>query len=316
MKKASITSSERTGGQEKQLKRMLEDKVKSAVELALSKVNPDKEGTQRFLGAGNEFGENINDFMINQFQKLSTSNQFANEEVRSNHNYPKEYTGLRSIEDRIKSIAKIFDLDPTNALEYVKSLPALPNGAEGWFAFPSVDALASKYFPDVTDEAEKYCRAIQLILDKIAASRSFYNYREGEIDVEHLRNSIRTREAISKIAETQKGDILIVAAQLGLRYRGKSVRQAREIFVENEFGLDSLIVGSIVLTDPERLIRWEQLHMDCPGDEFSYEADGRFDYAPIFYFDDDKFGFNARKVGFAYGSCGSASGFLFVPLPQ
>lgn len=224
----------------------------------------------------NERGGELQDGIAKLIAELSVSNQYANEEVRSSYTYPKEYKGPKPIVDQIKAIAKIFGLDPSQAIEFAKNLPALPEGAEGWFAIPSVDALAKKHFPEVTDPVQKYCQAVQLVHAKIAASRSFYNYREGQITPAQLRVHARTAHALDLIAETQKGDILIVAAQLGMRHRGKSVRRAREVFVANEFGLGSLAVGSIVLTHPERLVRWEELDMDCSGDEFYPGADGFF----------------------------------------
>ncbi len=250
--------------------------------------------------------------------KSNKSNRFANEEIRSNYTYPPEYKGPKPINDRVKAIANIFDLDPSQALEFAKNLPVLPDGAEGWFAIPSVDALAKKHFPKVTDPAEKYCQAVQLVHAKIAASRSFYNYREGQITPAQLRLSARTAHALDLIAETQKGDpstgsgqdILIVAAQLGLRHRGKSVRRAREVFVESEFGLGSLAVGSIVLTHPERLVRWEELDMDCSGDEFSPGADGDFSESPSFASTTARFRFDTYFVDLPDDLFGSVSGFL------
>jgi len=125
-----------------------------------------------------------------------------------------------------------------------------------------------------------------------------------------LRVHARTAHALDLIAETQKGDILIVAAQLGMRHRGKSVRRAREVFVANEFGLGSLAVGSIVLTHPERLVRWKELDMDCSGDEFSPEADGGFFVSPYFDFDGGEVRFDTDFVGSPGGDFGSVSGFL------
>jgi hypothetical protein len=258
----------------------------------------------------NERGGELQDGIAKLIAELTTSNQYANEEVRSSYTYPKEYKGPKPIVDQIKAIAKIFGLDPSHAVEFVKNLPALPEGAEGWFAIPSVDALAKKHFPEVTDPAQKYCQAVQLVHAKIAASRSFYNYREGQITPAQLRVHARTAHALDLIAETQKGDILIVAAQLCMRHRGKSVRRAREVFVANEFGLGSLAVGSIVLTHPERLVRWEELDMDCSGDEFAPGADGDFSDAPIFHFSGGKVKFYAHWYDNAIERCGSASAFL------
>ena len=237
-----------------------------------------------------------------------TTNKYKDEEVRAAYGYPKEYKGPKPIADQVKAIAEIFGLDPALALEYAKKLPVLPEGAEGWFAIPSVDALAQKHFPEVTDPAEKYCRALQLVHQKIAASRSFYNYRDGQIDTAHIKVSTRTLEAFKKIAEQQKGDILIIAAQLGKRHGGRSVRRAREVFVTNEYGLTSVAVGSIVLVHPERLVRWEELDMDCSGDEFSGDGFGRFGRAPYFVFHDEA-RFDALDVSGAGGFCGSSSGF-------
>lgn len=258
----------------------------------------------------NERGGELQDGIAKLIAELSMSDQYANEEVRSNYTYPKEYKGPKPINDQILAIAKIFGLDPSQALEFAKNLPALPEGAEGWFAIPSVDALAKKHFPKVTDPTQKYCQAVQLVHTKIAASRSFYNYREGQITPAQLRVHARTAHALDLIAETQKGDILIVAAQLGMRHRGKSVRRAREVFVANEFGLGSLAVGSIVLTHPERLVRWEELDMDCSGDEFSPGADGDFSESPCFLFSGGEVVFGTRFVDRPDGSFGSVSGFL------
>ncbi|KKQ58733.1 MAG: hypothetical protein US79_C0003G0034 [Parcubacteria group bacterium GW2011_GWC1_38_17] len=258
----------------------------------------------------NEHGGELQDGIAKLIAELSVSNQFADEEVRSSYTYPKEYKGPKPVADQIKALAKIFDLDPSHAIEFAKNLPALPEGAEGWFAIPSVDALTKKHFPEVTDPTQKYCQAVQLVHAKIVASRSFYNYREGQITPAQLRVHARTAHALDFIAETQKSDILIVAAQLGMRHRGKSVRQARGVFVANEFGLGAFAIGIILLTHPEREVQWEQLHVDCAGDEFSPGAGGVFSNAPVFDFDGGEVRFNAYWFGDAYWHFGSASAFV------
>jgi hypothetical protein len=238
-------------------------------------------------------------------------NEFKNEEVRSSYAYPKEYKGPKSIADQIKALAAILNLDSTSALAFVEKLPSLPDGAEGWFAIPNLAALAKKQFSKVTDPAMQYCRSVQLIHEKIASSRSFDNYREGQITPQQLRMSERTTYALNLIASDQKdGDILIIAAQLGLRHRGRSVRRARVVFTSKEFGLDPLMVGAITLTHPERFVRWEQLHIDCAGAEFAPDGGGQFVRAPFFVFRGDGLRFGAGRVGVANDNYGSASGFL------
>lgn len=257
------------------------------------------------------FGDELQSHIGIGTRERSANNQYADEEVRSGYTYPKEYKGPKPIVDQINALARIFGLDPSHALEYAKNLPALPEGAEGWFAVPTVAAIATKHFPEVTDPGALYCRAVDLVHTKIAGSRSFYNYRDGQITPAQLRVSARTAYALDLVSADQPGDVLIIAAQLGLRHRARSVRCARASFTSKEFGLTSLAVGSIVLVHPERLVRGEELDMECSGDEFD-DPDGvdRFSHAPLFYFGDGRVEFGAIWFDFAGEDCGSASAFL------
>lgn len=294
-----------TNGQRKQIVQF----GTNAIEKILDELGLDKAGAQRVIEHGDEFARVIREASMTSLKDLSVTDKYKDEEINSSYTYPKEYKGPKPIVDQIKAIAEIFGLNPSQALEFAKNLPELPTGAEGWFAIPS-DIGLQKLFPQIIDPAERYCKGVRLIHEKIANSRSFYNYREGQITPAQLRVHTRTAHALDLIAENQPGDILIVAGQLGMRHRGRSVRRAREVFVSNEFGFGSLAVGSIILTHPERIVRWEELDMDCSGDEFSSDADGSFSSAPIFGFSDGEVLFVTGRVGDAHGRCGSTSGFL------
>jgi len=278
-------------------------------EAAYNKAQLDDTRAQRLNERGDEFQGGIAKLIA----ELTVSNQYADEEVRSSYEYPTEYKGSKPISEQVDILAKLFNLSLGATSEYIKKvLPTLqlPDGAEGWFAIPSVDAVAARFFPEVKNPAERYCRSVQLVLQKIGESRKFYNYREGQITPDRLRVHARTAHAFDLIAETQKGDILIVAAQLGMRHRGRSVRRAREVFTANEFGLGAFATGSIVLTHPERIVRWEELDMDCAGDEFGPDADGRFSRAPYFSFSVGRVGFDTDSFGSASVGYGSVSAFL------
>lgn len=269
-----------TSGPFKQIVRFGSD----AIEKVLEELGLDKKTAQLVVERGGEFAADIRSAAATSLRALSVTDRYKDEEVRSTYRYPPEYKGPKPIEEQIKAIAAIFDLDPAAALVFAKNLPPLPAGAEGYFAIPSVDALAKKHFPTVTDAAEQYCRVVQLVLEKIAAARKFYNYREGELGSDCLKQHERTARMLAQLAKNQPGDILIIAAQLALRHRGRSTRRAREVFAPHEFGLGTVAVGSILLTHPERIVRYEELDMDCAGDEYSPYADGVFDGAPIFYY--------------------------------
>jgi hypothetical protein len=228
-------------------------------------------------------------------------NQFADEEVSSNYVYPNVYK-VKGIAEQIETLAQLFpeleglsfDSDPT-----INS--PLPQYAEGWFAIPKWQMLAPAYG-----------EAVEKVLAMIASKREFYNYLDdGQLGTEYLRQHAKTAEMFQKLGDEQKDyDILVVPTQFGVRHRGRSVRRAREVFQTNEFGLGAFAVGIMLLTHPKREVKWEQLHVDCAGDEYSCETDGIFDSVPVFSFDDGKVEFGTNEVDRARGYCGSASGFL------
>ncbi len=311
MKKASITSDKRTEGQETNLKRLLEDGAKRTYTLLLKKLDPDKDGMDRLLGNGDQVVNAMVDAGLESARLFTTPNLYVDEEVPSNYTYPPEYQML-PIEEQIKKLAEIFGLSPDDALAYVKTLAVKPlNGGEGRFAIVSDTGIA-KLFPNITNPAELFCFGTNLVLEKLESTRRlFHNYRKGQLTVDRYRRHAKTVSAYQKMALEQRGDIWIIDAQLGLGYAGKSVRRARVCFAGNEYGLDPIAKGSIVLTHPNRFVRWEQLHADCAGAEFAPDADGGFSGAPCFrWCGGGGLRFGARYVDDPLEDYGSASGFI------
>lgn len=229
----------------------------------------------------------------------------SSEERPSNYTYPPEYKGPKPIREQVDALKVLFpQLSLGLTIEFIeKVLPTLvlPAGAEGWFAIPLQQKIA-----------DNYNATVEQILATIASKRRFHNYRAGELGPEHLHQHACTLAMLKEIGGQQKGDILIVPAQFGMLHRGRSVRRARECFGGNEFGLGAFAVGCMALVHPERYVRWEQLHTDCPGDEFSPGADGGFSHAPLFRFRVilDRLIFDPYRVDVAFGFYGSVSAFL------
>lgn len=262
----------------------------------------------------NENGGELTAGLKKLIEQLSFSNRYANEEVASNYRYPKSYEGPKPISEQIDILAKIFGLSLGYTSEFVeKTLPTLtlPDGAEGWFAIPSIDALTVRFFPEVTDPKKRLCKAVNLILAKIGESRKFSNYREGQLTPDRFRLNARTAHALDLLAEQQKGDIWIVGGQFGKRHAGRSVRRAREVMVGPEFGAHTVAVSSMLLTHPKRLASYNTLWFDVPGDEFDPGTDGSFGSAPCFSFLDGRAGFSTGWVSSPNGYFGSVS--LFPP---
>jgi hypothetical protein len=287
--KTSITNI--TEGQKKQYKRFVED----AADKALAEAGLDKDGLQRVI----ENGDDLQAAIVTKLRKLSVTNEYADEEVSSSYGYLSGYKP-KSVADQIKVLRKLFPKIGT-ADESIAEKP-VPAGAEGWFAIPRFEVVAAGYN-----------EAVEKVLKLIKKDRkgNFYNWREGHLGPQYLRQMERTVRFWKKIGEGQKGhDILIVPAQFGLRHRGRSVRRVRVIMNSSEFGLGAFAVGVMLLTHPERLKHYDDLWIDCAGDEYSPDADGRFEVAPCFFFDVGRVRFGTYWFDSADVFYGSASGFV------
>ncbi|WP_157783768.1 hypothetical protein [Bradyrhizobium liaoningense] len=233
-------------------------------------------------------------------------------QIKTCYTYPRGYQAC-PINDQIELIARAFQLDPEGAYAFAANLPELPNGAEAWFAIPSLDAVNKKHFQGIDNASDLYCHATQLALEKLVTSRVFRNYRDGQIRPNRLRVRPRTKEAFGEVARACQGDIHIIPAQLGMRHRGISAYRAQEHFAANEFGLPCFAVASILLANPERFKHEEELCVECAGDEF-VESDGDHVYAdvPTFFSLHSELGFDGHCWIYPFDSYGSATGFIWA----
>ncbi len=147
----------------------------------------------------------------------------------------------------------------------VENVP-LPEGAEGWFAIPRWERIAPTY-----------CGAVEKVFRMLLRERAgnFRNSGERALTSLNLRESEKTRHAFVDIEHAQAGcGILIVPAQFGMRHRYRSVRRARAIMPEREFGLGAFAVGVMLLTHPARLADYRDLGIECAGDEVGVNPPG------------------------------------------
>lgn len=269
-------------------------------EAAYKQADLDNARARRLLRRGGELTNGLTKLVAD----LAMSTRYADEEVNSDCLYSEKYRGPRTIEEQILALAKIFNLDPSRALELAKNLPELPDGAEGWFAVL-----------DWEDLTLTYCKVVKKVFDAVSAQRNFYSHCLDKLGPEYLRPHARTVRMLRKIRAWQNlpsgGGILIVPAQLGLRHRGRSVRRARAVFARREFGLGAVAVGSILLTHSELETRWEHLHINCAGDEYTPGDGGGWQLTPFFHFASSlKFG--ANWYNHVHQRYGSATGFVVL----
>lgn len=268
--------------------------IVSLFEVALNKAGLDDDGAQRLIENGGEFQEGLHGVL----EKHSTPNQFADEEIESSYFYPSGYK-LKGIAKQVNILHQLLDISYVNINEKLVDW-SLPKGAEGWFAIPRWQKVAKTY-PE----------AVKIVLGLIKKNRGLWNYRNGQIDQQHLKQSAKTAKMFQALGEQQKDrDILIVPCQFGLRHRGRSVRRGIEVMRANEFGLDSFSVGIMLLTHSERLQQCDDLWIDCAGDEFSYDGDSSFGQVPYFGFINDEVKFGTNDDGRPLEEFGSSSAFV------
>ncbi len=242
------------------------------------------------------------DLIASFIEENRFAEQFKDEEVDSSYGYLSGYSKPKPLGEQATILRQLFlQLASTTWGESLEKAE-LPAGAEGLFAIPDWKLLAPTYG-----------EAVQLVLDKIKEVRGgkFHNYIAGQLGPTQLRQHQKTAEAFQKLGKAQAGHgILVVPAQFGICHRGRSVRRAREVMSAQEFGLGAFAIGIMILTHSNRLENYDDLRLDCAGDERSPDADGSFGDDPLFYFDDGRVGLGDRYVRYASGHFGSVSGFL------
>jgi hypothetical protein len=296
----TLTQEHATDGQIRQITRVAEDAAGITVREFFEKELISKEGAQKIHANGNELTRSIRETIVSLLKDLSVSDKYKDEEVESNYGYLSGYKKPKSITEQCNILRQIFP-----GVGYADEKIAegeLPKHAEGWFAIPKWQTIAPTY-----------AEAVQKVLDAIKTARNgkFHNYREGQITNERLRQTAKTEAMFQKLGDEQNDhNILVVPAQFGIRHRGRSVRRARELMNANECGLGAFAIGIMILTHPERLSHYDDLWIDCAGDEFDhFDSNVGFDHTLYFKFRVDLVRFVTSYVGRAVDSYGSASGF-------
>ena len=209
---------------------------------------------------------------IKIIQRLTLSDKYKDEETVSRREYPPTYR-VRPVEAQVTELKKIFPR-LGRCVEKLARNP-VPDGAEAWFAIPRWQAVAPTYG-----------EAVEMVIDALAKKRKLSNRIVGKMGPEHLRQNERTKLAESILASQQPGsDILVMAAQAGMRHRGCSARRARVAMASHEFGLGAFALGCMLLTHPERLSQIDTLMIDCSGDEYSIHGNSTYDRVPLYDYD-------------------------------
>lgn len=213
--------------------------------------------------------------------------------------YPKGYR-VKSIKMQIEIVRRLFPGIGYVDEEFVTRL-SIPRGVEALFAIPRWEKLAPTYN-----------EAVELVLRKIAGTRTLINNYQGQLGPDRLRQHARSIEMWARLGEQQKDhDILFVPVQFGLLHRGRSVGRASELFMATEFGLGAYASGIMLLTHPNRFVSYNDLWIVCAGDEYDGPLDDdRFSRAPCFGFSRGTFRFGTDLAREVCEDSGSVTAFL------
>ncbi|MBN2585163.1 hypothetical protein JXA59_00745 [Patescibacteria group bacterium] len=245
------------------------------------------------------------------FEALIPTNPYIDERVKRAWFYPKGWKSA-TIEEQKARLIKLFkriDLSQVDALVAKVKAQKL---ADGLAVIPKLAYLAELW--NITDPYGKgYGAMCEKLFELIAASRSFYNYRAGQMDEQHIRIMEDVREQLKKLEAETPGDVLVLSFNFGDLYAGFSPRNARfEALNNNQLPLITAQVACLLLTMPDRLTAYGQLFVDCSGDEWDWSADGDWTDSVYFAFDDGQLVFDDRRAGYPDDDCGTVVAFLGV----
>jgi hypothetical protein len=231
-------------------------------------------------------------------KKNRCPNRYAREKVWSAYGYPEGFR-LKSIQEQEGTLRRLFPSLGTKEddLEKLAKRP-LPLRAE-WAAIPRWEKLGATY-----------CDAIQRVFSLIASERKFTNTCKDRLNDRSLMQTGKAIDAWKRLGDEQSGDILIVATQFGIRYRGCSVRCATDSMYSYEFGLGTFAVACMLLIHPKREMKWEQLHPECGGDYFTAINGEQVVRTPVFSFRSGELKLDSVQIDNPGDGFGCASGFL------
>ena len=310
----TLTQELATDGQRKLLARIAADAGEKSV---LEFTGLTKDGAE--VAKGNpEFAKRIREATAAALLDLAVTDKYKNEEVKPRWPYPATYK-RNTIEQQIdilRSAANFPFINPDPAIKYYREVYgslAQPEWVEGPFIIMPTSTFKKHCFPDA-DGAELLCNAVNLGIEKLGASRPFYNWRAGEITPDRFRRKARYVPMYEQLYATQpNSDLIVVGGQYGKFHGGQSMRRALERMQGQVSELPAGALEGVVmaLANPTRYSKWEELDTDLPADEFRPDDEAEFSRSPFLHFRGGRLGFGLLDVDKPNGIYGSVS--LSVP---
>ena len=275
--------------------------VKSFVEAALRKSGLDKASVQRLIMRGDELKERLTPI----FCELGADNEYADEKTAPNPQWSYDTATLPTTKKQIENLRTVLGVKPA----IVPWQGETPSEADGLIAVPSPSDLGAAF--KIADPlGDGYGPLTEKCVELLGASRpKFTNYRKGKLTKRHLRLHAAVKARWQQLeattpAEEGKVRVFLLPVNTAQFYQGFSPRNARmdALGNVNRLPLGPAEVACILIAWPERLVRYEQVFIDCSGAEYSPGGDDDFEHVLYFGFGDD-------ELKFGYSAAGSSSGY-------
>lgn len=258
----------------------------------------------------------IRPLLANLIKSLSESKLYADQVVASKYAYLSGYRQARPIDEQIQILRK-FDWGRSinwELSDIQKKLltQELPFGSEGYFVVVFDRIMVTHYEDDPTVSQSG---PVRRCLDMLIRQRQelAVKYDSRYFDQAHYHRSRKATLMMQELWASQGCplDIMLIPAQLGLKYAGHSALRSGVVFQKNEFPLDAYEILIMTLTHENRLQHYDDLWMTLPGSEYSKDANGIFDHSLYIKYVGGAIHMGSIKSSAADGYYGSVSGFLF-----
>jgi|GEM_PF-1768485 len=243
---------------------------------------------------------------------MITPNPYAHEVIGSMRDYPAGWT-VPELDEQRKRTRKLF---PDLTLpEITDHNIVVPEGWDSvWYFLPKIAAIARICgVPDCYGAG--YDTVVKHVLALIGVQRAFTNHLNQQLTAEYIRINKQVRGYIQALESATEGDFsLPMPISFGKAYAGFSPRNARETAMRrNQLPLCTAHVASLLALMPERLVAYDNLWIDVPGDEYNWGADGTWTGSLCFGFGVARLWFGAGDANVSDGGYGSVVGSPGVP---
>jgi len=246
------------------------------------------------------------------------ANPYSSEKVTPDSGWNYSTQGLRTVEQQLESVHFKLGFVGTCTPKLVEYSD--DGRADGIVVIPFLRDLGTALaIPDPTGAG--YGRLGEKVWEKVSVDRmgAAYNYRNGQLGSNYVRLNTDARsqlEALEAKTPAEEGIVHYhaIPTNTGSLFAGYSPRNARVSALGNGIlPLGFVQVLCALLAWPDRLKKYNVRWIDCPADEYSWGADGRWGGCLCVGFDDGGLRLDAGGADDAFGYYGSAVAFPGVP---